>query len=515
MAEQIEVTAAGEVVIDEVILIANIVGGSGAGVIEVDLARSFAEINLFEDIFSNSLYGNILISDSNNLLNQLSIQGLEGLRLKFHTPGLTDKQTIYKTFGIYSITDQQVLMNDRLQSYRLHFASLEFLNDALQRPLNRAMPSQDDGIDPFAHEIVPFVFAKYVTKSTGNFIPRNFGVDNNSNMVKTEPSKLIMGFADYDFEYYKTGKYDNVLLDPLDSTESGTKLKFIVPNWSPLKTISYVTNKSIPNDKKSAGTFVFYESNKAFHYCSIDTLIEFGKLVGGKIFTYIYDPANLKPEGSASFARDIDREYARVLNFSVQKNFNLLDNQNMGLFGAQIRTVDPVLKRYREHNYSAEADYDNHEHTADKNIGMFPHAPNEMFGRKETKIDPRANVVYRYREPFFLFDKDTENPLVTQPLWLSQRMARLASLSNYSLQIVVNGRTDIKVGDMITYESPGLNTQDAVDKYFNGYFLVTAIRHVVTPIKHTMTLEIIKEGLEAEPDLPYNTAPEISYNDAA
>lgn len=514
--EQIEAISAGEVVLDDVVLIANIIGSSSAGTTEIDLVRSFAEINLFEDIFSNSLYGNILISDSNNLLDQLSIQGLEGIRIRFRTPGLSDKQTIYKTFGIYAISDQQVIMNDRLQSYRLHFASLEFLNDAMSRPLNRSMPTSADGIGESGDEIVSFVFSKYVTKASGNHIGRNIGLDENGNMIKDEPSKLIMGFPAYDFSEYSTGKYENVLEDETGSFKGSCKMRFIVPNWSPLKTISHATNKSIPSNKNHAGTFLFYESNKAFHYVSIDELIEHGKKDGGQIFKYKYDPANLSTDpGAQGYTRNVVREYSRVLNFDVQKNFNLLDNQNMGFFGAQIRSIDMVLKRYREHNYSAEDDYDNHSHTSDKVIGMFPHAPTKLFGDEKAKIDPRANVLYRYREPYFLFDKDTETPLVTQPNWTPQRMARMSSLSNYSLQISVHGRTDIKVGDTIYFEFPGLNSVDKTDKYFNGFFLVTAIRHVVTPLKHMMTLEIVKEGLQQEPDKPYKTAPDIPYFDVA
>jgi hypothetical protein len=514
--EQISVKAAGEVQVDELVLIANIVTNGKSAITEVELKYTFVELNLFEDMFANSLYGNVLISDSNALLDQVSIQGLEGLRINVRTPGLSDKQRIYKTFGIYSVTDVQVINNDRLQSYRLHFTSLELLADALNKPLNRAFPGTDAG-DASSDSMIPFIYKTYFVGSGANKIARNLKLNDNGVIERiTESSSLVMGAAPYD--YTSINSSDGIVYN--NSSGSGAKMKFIACNWTPLKTINWIANRAVPTNKARGGSSFFYESNKAYHFASVDDLIKSGKQDTGIKFVYKYSPANLVQDvNSPGYSLDVAAEYGRVLKMQINNNLNLLDNMNMGFFGQQVRAIDPVLKRYRELNYSFENQFQNFEHTTSKGtaIGMFPKAPDYLLGRKNTVIDPRRNIPIRFRTPYFLFDQDEQTPIVNEVNWLSQRAARIASISNYTIQILVPGRTDIKVGDVVNFNYPGLLSDPKVPQspFYDGFFLITSIRHFISPIKHSMTMEIVKDAIESladNPDPP--TDPNLNYTSA-
>ena len=488
MAEVINSQAGGEVQIDEITLIAN----TPTNTYEVDLRAVFAELNLFEDLFSNAIYGNILIGDSNNLLTQYAIQGLEGLRINIRTPGLSDKQTLNKTFGIYSISDQQALNNDRYQSYRLHFCSLEMLVDALSKPLNRPFESK-------AEAMVPMIFNSFVVKTGAYQIPRNLRLTD-SGTKKDGVSELKLGAPTY--------------TNTSAGLTSTSKIKFLATNWSPFKCINYIANRTVPSNKALGGTCIFYENNKSYVFTSIDDLIKTGKQDTAQIFKYQYDPANLADDNATGYTLDVAKDCARVLKISYEHNFNVLDNMNMGFFGGQIRAVDPLLKRYREQNYSFEKAYPDFEHTAKKPIDMFPQSPSFLLGKKNTIIDPRRNIVTRYRIPYFHFDKE-QTPLVSHVAWLQQRAARMASMSNYSISIYVSGRTDIKVGDMTTFRFPSYagDAQDPStfqDPYLSEYFLISAVRHFISPIKHYMTLELVKDSLDQPPDVIVATAPNVS-----
>ena len=48
------------------------------------------EINMFEDIFSNTLSGSIMLTDIRDIITLLPIQGQEELYLKIKTPSLTE-----------------------------------------------------------------------------------------------------------------------------------------------------------------------------------------------------------------------------------------------------------------------------------------------------------------------------------------------------------------------------------------------------------------------------------------
>ena len=60
---------------------------SSSGV-SADISKIIAEINIFEDIFSTSLTGSIIISDTNNLVDNMPIIGQEYISLKITTPSM-------------------------------------------------------------------------------------------------------------------------------------------------------------------------------------------------------------------------------------------------------------------------------------------------------------------------------------------------------------------------------------------------------------------------------------------
>ena len=58
--------------------------------IAADISKVVVEINIFEDIFSNSLTGSIIITDTNNLVDNMPIIGQEYISLKVVTPSLRE-----------------------------------------------------------------------------------------------------------------------------------------------------------------------------------------------------------------------------------------------------------------------------------------------------------------------------------------------------------------------------------------------------------------------------------------
>src|SRR5210317_2154866 len=78
-----EIQYAGEYIIDECILCT--VGG-----LELNLKDQVAAISIFEDIFKNSITGNISFVDTNNLTANASIVGQEKLKLILVTPNADD-----------------------------------------------------------------------------------------------------------------------------------------------------------------------------------------------------------------------------------------------------------------------------------------------------------------------------------------------------------------------------------------------------------------------------------------
>jgi hypothetical protein len=59
------------------------------------------ELNIYESIFNNVVSGDILLSDSRNLIKEMNIIGEEYLLIKVTTPGL--ENSIYKTFKVTAV----------------------------------------------------------------------------------------------------------------------------------------------------------------------------------------------------------------------------------------------------------------------------------------------------------------------------------------------------------------------------------------------------------------------------
>ena len=84
---------------------------------------------------------------------------------------------------------------------------------------------------------------------------------------------------------------------------------------------------------------------------------------------------------------------------------------------------------------------------------------------------------------------------------IAQRNSALMDITTLRLQITVPGRTDAEVGRLIKlyYPSVGEKTQsdsEAVvwDQFLTGIYMITAIHHQITPLRHTMYMEISKDS---------------------
>ena len=80
----------------------------------VDIKRMAMELNIYESIFNNAVTGTMVITDAQNVIAKLPIQGTERLMFKISTPGTKDITTIVDAseetghpFHVYKITDKK------------------------------------------------------------------------------------------------------------------------------------------------------------------------------------------------------------------------------------------------------------------------------------------------------------------------------------------------------------------------------------------------------------------------
>lgn len=408
----------------------------------VDLNDYLIELNLFEDIFANFLHGQIMLSDSRNLIAKFPIIGNEYLAFKVETPTLG--VPIEKIFRVYSVSDIKSERDKSTQTYILNFCSVEGINDniiTVYKPFSG-----------YISDVAGEVYQQYLeTPSTVKFANNDIDIDE----TKTQP------FA-------------------VQPTKN--KIKFLSPGWSPAKILNWLASKAIPVDSE-APNYLFWEtSSKGFAFTSIDNLINSESLMG----SYSY-----APPGTLN-SDDIVEKLFLAEKFEIIKFVDNIENYNRGYLGSTISTFDVYKKKFIKYEYNHVPNYSKYAHTegADS-VPMF------------TSDTPVNEDVFKKFYPLNskLFTGVRDNFIDKMPEIFSRRVSLLNELNNFKVNITVPGRTDMFAGAIINFNYPDSTVKNEVsesgnDPLLSGFYLVTAIRHKINFRTHMMVMEMVKDSIK-------------------
>lgn len=91
----------------------------------IDLRNIFLEMQIFQDLYSSVMNGNILINEGNDTFGNFYLCGNEYLKVSIDKPGLN--RPLERLFRIYKATDRKP-SSDSGQVYVLHFCSDEMIS---------------------------------------------------------------------------------------------------------------------------------------------------------------------------------------------------------------------------------------------------------------------------------------------------------------------------------------------------------------------------------------------------
>lgn len=445
------INRAGDVKIEELVLVS-----SDNRVI--DLSEFLVELNIYEDIFSNYMRGNIVITDSRNLIEKLNIHGEEIIIVKVRTPSLDETSVIKKTFRTYKISDRKVVRDNNTQNYVIHFVSAELFVDVL---LPLFIPFEGD-IDA----IVERIFDEYIATNTQYDISQ----DKTSLTVKPDLSPLI------------------ILNKP------SNRVKFVSPGWSPFKCINWLATKSIP-EQGTAKSYLFFESSKAFYFGSIEYIFQNAVETNNIIGRYTVAASNITGDNNE---KNLMREYFLAKEVNLVSSVDQIQNYTNGYLANRLVYLDVYNKEYNLIDYDYVEEYKAQYHTSGDGENAIPTFSNESFRNFAT------NISFYPKNPK-LYDNFTDNVNEKMDVIYGNRKSSLLDLSNIRMNIEVPGRTDVEVGRLLYFIFPGLGGREEADKnmvnqdtLYSGYYLITAINHKINRHEHSMTMEIVKDSLNVE-----------------
>jgi len=421
----------------------------------VDLTEFIVELNLFEDIFKNYMHGNLVLTDSRNLIDLFNIHGEEFLNIKLRTPSFPDFEVIEKTFRVFKLSDRTIVRDTNTQNFVLHFISIEFFYD-VSLPL----------FAPFegtVTDIAGTIFSDFIASS------RNFDISESGNEIREnpKPTELIV------------------------INEASNKVKFISPGWSPFKCINWLASKAIPKDG-TAKNYIFFESSKNFYFGTLENLFKDAHENKNYLGRYLISASNVRDNKNS---QNVNREMFLAKDVEMVETTDYIKNYTSGYLGSRLIYLDMVNKEYELIDYDHTESYEKQYHTSGKGTEAKP-----LFN-KDTFKNFATNISF-YPKNSKLFNDYKDNISEKMSEIHGNRLSSLLELTNIKMNMTVPGRTDAEVGRIIYFEYPSMGAKDetdtgssAQDKLYSGFYLITAIHHKVNKFEHTMTMEVIKDSL--------------------
>jgi len=295
-------------------------------------------------------------------------------------------------------------------------------------------------------------------------------------------TRLSMAFSGNTGDIIKNTYKKNFGKQLLDADKSGNSIKFVSPYWGPMKIINHATCRATyPSNKITIPNYLFYQTNKGHKFKSLSNL-----LLQKPKTEYFFDknPARLTtPDGSST--RDIDREYKSIKELTFVASQDYIKNMMNGAYNHIVFTENLFDRGVTIKTYSFTDSFNSTDHTDKNPLTVLP----------TTKSAGLYSIHHTYPNLF-------NGVIDISADILAKRISLLAQLETWKIDIVVNGRSDLEVGDTINVMLPiakvadqsDIHTTDTVDPIYSGKYLITAIQHRFTMAKYQQNIQCIKDS---------------------
>lgn len=184
----------------------------------VDIRNIMLELNIYEDVFSPVITGDVSIGDAADIISTYSMHGNEFLLIDLDKPTLN--RPIQRIFRIYKIANRD-FGTASLQNYTLHFCSEEML-----------LSTQ-----------------KFVSKSYKGMRIDQMVNDLMVNQLQVNPNKMSNGIF----------------------TQTQSNFDIIIPRLQPLEAIQWLAPRAYNSNQN---LFFFFENRDGFNFTSYENLIK-------------------------------------------------------------------------------------------------------------------------------------------------------------------------------------------------------------------------------------------------
>ena len=428
------------------------------------------EINIFEEIFSHSITGNVIVADTRELITKGAFAGQERLSLKIKTPS-PDFNKPFEDDG----TTKEIDFTD--VPLRIHKIPVR------------------TGISMGA-QVYEFSFISEHTFINATKRVSKSYVKNKSNIGEMVKDLLIN----------ELGLPSDRVVQNIENTKGSRSL--IVQNANPLAFITRLTKEAI-SEKNDSSEYVFFANKNGVHFKTLQSL-------------FLKEPRGLFHNGDKGVdEKYIDEEdsgkitqhFRRILDFELVQGHDLLLDSHGGMIGGKVFEHNLYRKKLetKTFNYFNDENYKSNDRINAERVfnRISINASDDEL--ENTNISVISNSKDKFeKDMYFELKKDANQRNKT----ILRRQSKFLELQKgISIKMEVTGYTALTAGDMvfINLQSIGGDDSDpALNKFYSGFYLVKTLRHKFSyPTRqHTMGITAVKDGLPfaLEPDQEAFTA---------
>lgn len=426
----------------------------------VDLAgsSSIMFLDYFEDILSPSITMTIQVMNSTSLVNLLPIRGGEKVFLsvdtgfgKFEFDG-ENSLYVYKVSGISPDSTSEM--------FTLNLVSREALTNETVRCVKRYGGTIDQSVTAILKDILKT--KKYKAE----------------NIEKTLNSYAFIG---------------------------NQKKPFHILTWLGPKSIpttsksSGVSGNGVSSEGKGIAGFLFYENKDGFNFRSIDSLVKNTRVQTGSsnsenIQKYYYTQVTEHNKPVNNY---------KILNYSFEKNNNLLTNLRVGMYSSKTYFYDLYKNKLNIYKYTLKDEIRN----ANVLSGDSSIAVSKEFGESVSRIMIRTSDIGVMDNTVEGDSKIDDKTNMRDEADMAKSFSRYNLLFTQALNMVVPCNVTLKAGDIIYAEFPKIDRSDKkeADPQQSGNYLIKELRHHMEPGQMVTSLRLIRDsyGLYSSNNVQY------------
>lgn len=251
----------------------------------------------------------------------------------------------------------------------------------------------------------------------------------------------------------------------------------VIPKIPPCQAINWLAtraNSAIYN----GANYLYYEDKNQFNFVSVESL-----MAQESVQHYIFHVANIRKDAVGSHPETLVSNEIAIQTHSFEHYSDILENIQAGMYANELYTHSNARKIWKDYTFDYLTSFDDYEHL---------YASNLLFDPKFSDNVPASKLKLHSTG----YDKDGY-PFLPE-LWLPCRISQLQQLQNIQVAITIPGDSERTVGQVIELRIPSpeppINNEQIDDKYYSGYFLITALRHKIDTDKYAVIMNLNKDS---------------------